>query len=67
MKNGNPPTQQHFCQKMHIAHQIVYYNYDIEIYYQFIQVIIKKKKKKGQLSKLLIFLISKISKYKKDI
>ena len=65
MKNGNPPTQQHFCQKMHIAHQIVYYNYDIEIYYQFIQV--KKKKKKSQLSKLLIFLISKTSKYKKDI
>ena len=64
MKNGNPPTQQHFCQKMHIAHQIVYYNYHIEIYYQFIQV---KKKKKSQLSKLLIFLISKTSKYKKDI
>ena len=43
MKNGNPLTQQHFCQKMHIAHQIVYYNYQIEICCQFIQV----KKKRG--------------------
>ena len=66
MKNGNPPTQQHFCQKMHIAHQIVYYNYQIEICCQFIQVK-KKRKKKGQLSKVFIFLISKTSKYKKDI
>ena len=65
MKNGNLPTQQHFCQKMHIAHQIVYYNYQIEICCQFIQV--KKKGGGGQLSKLLIFLISKTSKYKKDI
>ena len=63
MKNGNPPTQQHFYQKMHIAHQIVYYNYQIEICCQFIQV----KKKRGQLSKLSIFLITKTSKYKKDI
>ena len=65
MKNGNPPTQQHFCPKMHIAHQIVYYNYHIEICSQFIQV--KKKGGGGQLSKLLIFLISKTSKYKKEI